>query len=151
MNEVKPILLPCPFCGGAPEIVTRNVEPQGDPWYGRKDETFVLCNCGAALFDGAFHEGFYDAQTRAVEAWNRRALSSSPSEDGGEPTGWKLVPVEPTEAMLVAGWNEYLSDMKGGTPRFAITYRAMLAASPPQQGTGDADGVPGTPGGTDGR
>ena len=69
MSELKP----CPFCGGVPEIVTRDVEPQGDPWYGGKRETFVLCDCGACLFDGAFHEGFWDAETRAVAAWNLRA------------------------------------------------------------------------------
>lgn len=66
-------LKPCPFCAGAPAIVTRDVEPQGDPWYGSKKETFVLCGCGACLFDGDFHEGFYDAETRAVAAWNKRA------------------------------------------------------------------------------
>jgi hypothetical protein len=66
-------LKPCPFCAGAPAIVTRDVEPQGDPWYGRRMETFVLCGCGACLFDGGFHEGFYDAETRAVAAWNKRA------------------------------------------------------------------------------
>ena len=66
-------LEPCPFCAGAPTIVTRDVEPQGDPWYGRRTETFVLCGCGACLFDGGFHEGFYDAETRAVAAWNKRA------------------------------------------------------------------------------
>lgn len=65
-------LLPCPFCGGQPRLETRDVEPQGDPWYGGKIETFVLCECGACLFDGYFHEGFYDAETRAVEAWNKR-------------------------------------------------------------------------------
>jgi hypothetical protein len=75
-------LQPCPFCGGAPRIVTRDVEPQGDPWYGRKDETFVLCDCGACLFDGAFHEGFYDAETRAVAAWNRRAAAFIGKEMG---------------------------------------------------------------------
>jgi hypothetical protein len=75
-------LLPCPFCDGAPRIVTRDVEPQGDPWYGRKDETFVLCDCGACLFDGAFHEGFYDAETRAVAAWNRRAAAPIGKEMG---------------------------------------------------------------------
>ena len=69
----KPELAPCPFCGGAAEVVTRNVEPQNDPWYGKKMETFVLCECGCCLFDGFFHEGFWDAETRAVEAWNRRA------------------------------------------------------------------------------
>lgn len=65
-------LKPCPFCGGAPEITTRDVEPQGDPWYGEKTETFVLCRCGACLFNRDFHEG-YDTETRAVKAWNRRA------------------------------------------------------------------------------
>lgn len=65
-------LKPCPFCGGEPKIVKRDVEPQGDSWYGKKVETFVLCDCGACLFDGGFHEGFYDAETRAVEAWNHR-------------------------------------------------------------------------------
>lgn len=73
MNEE---LKPCPFCGGAPEVVRRDVEPQGDPWYGDKEETFVLCGCGACLFDGSFHEGFGTGETAridAVEAWNRRA------------------------------------------------------------------------------
>ena len=69
----NPELAPCPFCGGAAELVTRDVEPQNDPWYGKKMETFVLCECGCCLFDGGFHEGFWDAETRAVEAWNRRA------------------------------------------------------------------------------
>jgi len=54
-------------------LVTRDVEPQGDTWYGTKVETFVLCDCGCCLFDGGFHEGFWDAETRAVEAWNKRA------------------------------------------------------------------------------
>lgn len=72
----KEELKPCPFCGGTPRIVTMNVEPQGDPWYGRKDETFVLCDCGCCLFDGSFHEGFYDAETRAVAAWNNRRESA---------------------------------------------------------------------------
>lgn len=65
-------LLPCPFCGGTPKIVERDVEPQGDPWYGRKIEKFVNCACGACLFDEQFHEGFYSDE-KAVEAWNRRA------------------------------------------------------------------------------
>jgi hypothetical protein len=68
-------LKPCPFCGGTPSIVTRDVELQGDPWYGKKNETFVLCECGCCLFDGGFHEGFWDAETRAVAAWNSRAAA----------------------------------------------------------------------------
>lgn len=65
-------LLPCPFCGKQPELVRRDVEPQGDPWYGKNMQEFILCECGVCLFDGSFHEGFYDAKTRAVEAWNTR-------------------------------------------------------------------------------
>lgn len=65
-------LKPCPFCGGSAEITERDVEPQGDPWYGKRLETFVVCGCGACLFDGGFHEGFYDPETRAIAAWNRR-------------------------------------------------------------------------------
>lgn len=69
-------LKPCPFCGGAASIVRRDVEPQGDPWYGQKKEDFPLCQCGACLFDGSFHEGFYDPAERALKAWNSR-----PTED----------------------------------------------------------------------
>lgn len=65
-------LKPCPWCGAIPEVVDRDVEPQGDPWYGKKEETFVLCNCGACLFDGTFHEGFAD-EASAIAAWNRRS------------------------------------------------------------------------------
>jgi hypothetical protein len=64
-------LLPCPFCGGRPEITRRDVEPQGDPWYGSKRETFVLCDCGACLFDKYFHEGF-GSNEDAAAAWNGR-------------------------------------------------------------------------------
>lgn len=74
-------LLPCPFCGGTPEIVERDVEPHGDPWYGRKFEKFVECECGACLFDEAFHEGFY-SEEKAVEAWNRRAALQSQDREG---------------------------------------------------------------------
>ena len=44
------------------------------------------------------------------------------------------VPREPTDEMMRAGWNAYCDDMKGGLERFAITYRAMLAAAPAQKG-----------------
>ena len=66
-------LLPCPFCGGEAKITARDVEPQGDPWYGKNIQTFVICtNCGACLFDDYFHEGFAD-EHEATTAWNRRA------------------------------------------------------------------------------
>lgn len=68
-------LLPCPFCGGTPAVTTRDVEPQNDPWYGKRMETFVLCECGACLFDDSFHEGFITDHA-AIGAWNRRAPHS---------------------------------------------------------------------------
>jgi Lar family restriction alleviation protein len=65
-------LLPCPFCGGEAKITARDVEPQGDPWYGKNIQTFVICtNCGACLFDDYFHDGFTD-ERKAIAAWNRR-------------------------------------------------------------------------------
>lgn len=69
-------LYPCPFCGGTPRIVTRDVEPQGDPWYDGRRETFVLCDCGCCLFNGGFHEGFYE-EPQIVSAWNKRAGGSA--------------------------------------------------------------------------
>lgn len=74
MSELKP----CPFCGGEAEIVKRDVEPQGDPWYGKKIELFVGCKeCGACLFDECFHEGF-GSEEQAMSAWNKR---TPPTED----------------------------------------------------------------------
>lgn len=64
-------LSPCPFCGGTPAVVTRDVEPQNDPWYGATICTFVLCDCGACMFDKYFHDGFCE-EADAVAAWNTR-------------------------------------------------------------------------------
>jgi C4-type Zn-finger protein len=65
-------LLPCPFCGGKAEIIEKDVEPQGDPYYGKKLEKFPRCEkCWACLFDGYFHEGFYKDED-AAKAWNTR-------------------------------------------------------------------------------
>lgn len=68
MNES---LKPCPFCGAIPEIVEKDVEPQGDPRYGEKVERFVECQCGVCLFDEVFHEGFVSDE-EAIKIWNRR-------------------------------------------------------------------------------
>ena len=68
-------LEPCPFCAGPAEVVIKDVEPQGDPWYGGKLARFVQCQkCGCSLFDGFLHEGFSDAAA-AVDAWNKRVLN----------------------------------------------------------------------------
>ena len=72
-------LKPCERCGATPEIVERDVEPQGDSWYGKRIERFILCKCGACLFDEFFHEGF-TSDDAAIEAWNRRAPSAAERE-----------------------------------------------------------------------
>lgn len=51
------------------------------------------------------------------------------------PEGWKLVPTEPTEEMVQAGWDD-ANRMAGDfdpTPEIAPIYRAMLAAAPNYQ------------------
>lgn len=51
---------------------------------------------------------------------------------GAVPDGWRLVPVEPTDAMVQAAFRIDLSYMPGqeGADRAAV-YRAMLTAAPP--------------------
>lgn len=44
------------------------------------------------------------------------------------PDGWQLVPIEPTQEMLIAGQSEWL-ESAGADPCFYV-YRAMLAAAP---------------------
>jgi hypothetical protein len=52
-----------------------------------------------------------------------------------EASGWKIVPVEPSDAMVAAGANADIEDFCGMTC-VANIYRAMIAASP--KATGDA-------------
>lgn len=44
------------------------------------------------------------------------------------PEGWQLVPVEPTQAMIRAGWKVGLMGMDREGPQ--AVYRAMLDAAP---------------------
>lgn len=65
----------------------------------------------------------------------RLEVGGIPATGSGEtaPAGWKLVPVEPTEAMHKAAWDACDNGMqpKKNWPTFnAKLYRAMLAASP---------------------
>jgi Lar family restriction alleviation protein len=120
-NELKP----CPFCGGKADIDAP-----------ASIERLVYCKgCYASIAE--------DATPKAIAAWNRRAPAV--------PNGWKLVPVEPTDAMLKAAAQtpgiKFLdetssitqlrrpSDYEGvfvgeGSP-LQQAWRAMLSASPP--------------------
>ena len=60
-----------------------------------------------------------------IERWQARASLAQPSS---VPAGWKLVPVEPTEAMFTA----VSRHLDGGVyvGQFLSAYRSMLAAAP---------------------
>lgn len=72
-------------------------------------------------------------ETQAEVRAARAALSGSGS-GWPVPDGWKLVPVEPTWQMQIAGRDAVVHEM--GMVEVAVAYRAMIAASPaaPQQG-----------------
>lgn len=96
-------LKPCPFCGDDAE--TDSHDSNG--------ATFTrCCQCGATV-------------NGDLENWNTRAKADS---NWQPPPGWKLVPVEPTEAMLEAG-SQTLGSGKVGE-LLARHYRAMVAAAP---------------------
>lgn len=71
-----------------------------------------------------------------------RALSVSPLTEEQPAEGWKLVPVEPTEAMIasaVASYHLPPGDVAVATEHVAKVFRAMLAAAPlPRSTTGGA-------------
>lgn len=93
-------LLPCPFCGGTDLSTSLGSR--------------VECrSCGAG--------GPVVITKDARIEWNRRA--ALPRE------GWKLVPVEPTDAMISAGADV----LDGFRVDVLYTYDAMLAAAPPTQ------------------
>ncbi len=102
-------LLPCPFCGGTD--ATNVFEQVGAA-------TIRCPDCGA---EGPIHLRD-DAQEAATAHWNRRA--ALPAQTGE----WQLVPVEPTEAMIRAGWHSVLYNNAAGV------WRDMLAAAPPSGG-----------------
>src|SRR5688500_246720 len=65
-------LLPCPFCGGAAQVV------------GDRDVGFcVVSDCGAALGEeydnAAYHNHDFITEADAIEAWNRRRATSTPA------------------------------------------------------------------------
>lgn len=136
-------LLPCPFCGAAGEsLMVEHLE--GTILHPAHQ---VRCdNCGAS-------SGYTSHNFR--EAWNIRAALTPPEghvvvtrneagqavavtrQDEGRilsviaefepPTGYVLVPVEPTAEMISAAWR-YGDGDEAPDPVYA--YRAMLAARP---------------------
>ncbi|NOG70496.1 hypothetical protein [Roseicella sp. DB1501] len=76
---------------------------------------------------------------RLVEVLGRSLGMLSPGT--AQPAGWKLVPVEPTDEMVIAGikaFNAVPTDDTQNTKAIIAEYKAMLAAVPQPQG-GDHD------------
>jgi Lar family restriction alleviation protein len=119
-------LLPCPFCGGK-----ASVRHERDLYLDRYQRHFVKCgSCGASGSEKIANEDdAYGAIQSVLAGWNRRSQ---------EPDGWRLVPVEPTEAMVRAMGDAFLDaaigheagDLANVNAPFRRFYRAMLAAAP---------------------
>jgi hypothetical protein len=125
-------LLPCPCCGVAEvsisTVVYSDQTKRENEW--PQNEFFGVCcpSCGLC------NRGLVGHLTReaAAGAWNRRADPMAPVTLAG----WKLVPITPTQGMLMAGIDRPQPDP--ADPRdhewggmYRAIYGAMLEASPP--------------------
>lgn len=57
-------------------------------------------------------------------------IDSEGRDTAAKPVGWRLVPVEPTEAMLEAMTGPFIAVNGDNRKAFGSAYRAMLAAAP---------------------
>ena len=64
VGEIKPILKPCPFCGGKAEIVST--------------DRFVDVSCKHLWCRGYADSVMYNSEKEAIEAWNRRSDPDEP-------------------------------------------------------------------------
>ena len=78
-------LKPCPFCGGAAKE------------YERFNANVITCRkCGVQVRQSEMGQG------DAADRWNKRSAPVS-AEQVTVPQGWRLVPIDPTDEMLLAG------------------------------------------------
>lgn len=133
-------LKPCPFCGG--KAITHG----GARHIHCGNEHCTMTNVWAKA----------ETAELASQCWNTRAHDSDAAQ---VPQGWKLVPIEPTETMVVNGFEswpdeffsspedweafEKMSGCQQAAHKAKLCYRAMLAAAPAiPQAAGDAAQAP---------
>ena len=87
--QERETIAPCPFCGS--DEIMRFCDPTEAPDNSVPSRRLQCAGCH-------IEAPFYDTEAEAIAAWNTR---SNPRPQAGR-EGWKLVPVEPTEAMLEA-------------------------------------------------
>jgi hypothetical protein len=121
-------LLPCPFCGGQAQMI------EGDGGFsGRVQIDCTVCR----------NATWWWGEAVAIRQWNRRATASAQAT---VPAGWKLVPIEPTESMVIDGFEsapsalfsepevwgafEAMSGCQQAAHKARLCYAAMLTAAP---------------------
>lgn len=102
--------------------------------------------------NGAFDCGYESGWNAAIAEVQRLNATAQPVSDGCKvPEGWKLVPIDPTEEMLIDGfesepdegfseeaeWERYqaMSGCEQAKHRARLCWNAMLAAAPGGQGS----------------
>lgn len=125
----------CPFCGGKPRGPLKPPFSGGDERDGYNFVMRITCKCGV-LIEVQSHRtgsGWCDdtgqAKAEVVAKWNRRAAIEA---DRVERDGWKLVPVKPTDEMLVAGTEDWMT-VRAYEDRAAVIWRSMIAAAPAKE------------------
>lgn len=152
-------LLPCPFCGGRPEEDAGGCSEYDG--HEHQDYSINCKSCGAEVYCavGSFEKAdipcscHHNAREVCVEKWNRRAAMLQGAEPVTTayklPEGWVAVPVEPTEDMIVNGfesepdesfsdadvWEAYesMSGCQQAAHRAKLCWAAMIAAAPKQE------------------
>lgn len=119
-------LKPCPFCGGKPLAYDML-------------ESLSICTVECSGCDITVEGRTTQA---AATRWNTRALTAAqPAQAAQVPEERKLVPVEPTVEMALAGADVIRNRARGKFVRYVMhdVWAAMLAAAP--QGAEQAKGV----------
>lgn len=107
-----------------------------------KSADFYPAGKAATAWIGYDSDGelFVTTRREVAEAWNGEPLVPLYASPAEPRDGWRLVPVEPTPAMIAAAWAAWRSrhDGKMGPgPAFVEAMTAMLAASPSTPATTD--------------